>query len=138
MVEESVTDGKRIAQLLASEFTGLERGPLDAIEVVDADPDATPSATGTEAYRLVRDGETIAVASMFPDRVELTVEADAPWDGGEMPELTWAEGEIPELCDAADGTVIVTSGAAVKRAVDGVCRVLEGEGDYDSNDAGDR
>jgi hypothetical protein len=128
MVEESTTDGKRIAQLLASEFTGLERGPLDAIEVVDADPGATPSTTGTEAYRLVRDGETIAVASMFPDRVELGVEADA----------SWAEGEMPELCDEAGETVIVTSGAAVKRAVDAVCRVLEDDAGYDSNDAGDR
>jgi len=127
MVEESVTDGKRIAQLLASEFTGLERGPLDTVEVVDADPGATPSPTGTEAYRLVRDGETIAVASMFPDRVELGVETDTPW----------TEGEMPQLCDDAGETVIVTSGAAVKRAVDAVCRVLEGDADDDSH-AGDR
>jgi predicted acetyltransferase len=39
MVENRITDGKRIAQLLASELTGLEQPPLDRIEVVDATPD---------------------------------------------------------------------------------------------------
>lgn len=115
MVEESVTDGKRIAQLLASEFTGLDRGPLGAVEVADAVPGAEPSNAGTEAYRLVRDGETIAVASMFPDRVELSLRVDVPWAGS----------ETPALCDDTGETVVVTSGVAVKRAVDVASDLLE-------------
>lgn len=115
MVEESVTDGKRIAQLLASEVTGLERGPLGATEVADAVPGAEPSDAGTEAYRLVRDGETVAVASLFPDRVELALWVETPWAGGEP----------PALCDDTGETLVVTSGVAVKRAVDVIRDVLE-------------
>ena len=99
MVDERVTDGKRVAQLLASELTGLETGPLAAVGVTDADPDAGPSPEGTVAYRVTVEGEVIGTVVMYPDQVlvDLCVEASETDDG-----------------------VVVESGAAVKRAVDAI------------------
>jgi hypothetical protein len=53
MVEDRLTDGVRIGQLLASEIAG-DRGRLDGIAVTDGDPDVEPTADGALAYRLVR------------------------------------------------------------------------------------
>lgn len=53
MVVERLTDGKRIAQLLASEVEGGV-GALSALAVVDADPEVTPSVDGAFGFRLVR------------------------------------------------------------------------------------
>jgi len=50
MVEDRLTDGRRIAQLLASEVTG--HGDLGALAVTDADPDAAPTPEGTFAYAI--------------------------------------------------------------------------------------
>lgn len=52
MTERRERDPKRIAQLLASEVTGRSAGPLGRVTVVDAEPEATPSADGALAYRL--------------------------------------------------------------------------------------
>jgi hypothetical protein len=120
MVEHEVTDGKRIAQLLASELTGLELGPLAGVRVVDADPAAAPTESGTDAYRLVYGGRTVAVVSMFPDHATVSLHVEP----------------APSTADNAgdglnvSGTEIrIETGAAVKRAVD-VLRTLlrEGEG----------
>jgi hypothetical protein len=72
MVENRVTDGTRIAQLLASELTGLSRGPLSGVEVVDADPDAEPSPGGTFAYAFEHEGvqaDFVYVHEAFETRV---------------------------------------------------------------------
>jgi hypothetical protein len=53
-VEDRLTDGRRIAELLAAELDGLG-GALARVAVRDADRDATPSADGTYAYRVVLD-----------------------------------------------------------------------------------
>ncbi|GAA0518059.1 hypothetical protein SAMN04488066_1198 [Halorubrum aquaticum] len=52
MVEDRLTDGVRIGQLLASEVTG-DRGRLRGLDVTDADPDVEPTADGALAFRLV-------------------------------------------------------------------------------------
>ncbi|RDI72390.1 hypothetical protein [Halopelagius longus] len=70
MVEDRLTDGKRIAQFVASEVEGHEDLPL---AVSDADPDVEPTEDGAFAYRIVRteaDGEGNAVAEVYvhPDR----------------------------------------------------------------------
>ena len=57
MVEDRVTDGERVAQLLASELSGRSDGELDRFSVVDADPDAEPTPEGTVAYRIAVDGD---------------------------------------------------------------------------------
>jgi hypothetical protein len=121
MVEDRITDGKRIGQLLASELTGLERDPLGAVSVVDADPDVEPGETeagsdpGAFAYRIEADGESIGTVVVTestarlrlarptasrPERDDVTVE-----NGGE--------------------TVVAHSGAAVKRLVDVVAEAVE-------------
>jgi hypothetical protein len=55
MVEDRLTDGRRIAELLASELDGLG-GALAAVAVVDADRDAEATPDGAYAYRVVRRG----------------------------------------------------------------------------------
>ncbi len=119
MVEKSTTDGHRIAQLLASELTGLAVGPLADVRVVDADSETTATADGTLAYRIAYDGTRVGTVSLFPDhaRVELACGADvsdgAPWDSLAAVEAT----------DESIGFA-VESGRAVKAAVDAVERVL--------------
>lgn len=51
MVEDRLTDGRRIAQLLASELTGAGDA-LVALSVTDADPDVEPTTDGALAYRV--------------------------------------------------------------------------------------
>lgn len=110
MVDERVTDGKRVAQLLASELTGLETGSLGGVDVTDADPAAEPSPEGTVAYRVTAAGESVGTVVMYPERavVDLVVEG---------PEGT------------TDDALVVESGAAVKRAVDAVRERLRGAAD---------
>ncbi|MFB6095961.1 MAG: hypothetical protein ABEJ74_01060 [Haloferacaceae archaeon] len=54
MVEDRLSDGRRIAQLLASELDGLG-GDLERVAVVDADPDVEPTADGALAYAVAVD-----------------------------------------------------------------------------------
>jgi hypothetical protein len=113
MVEDRITDGKRIAELLSSELSARENGPLAQVSIVDADPDATPSADGTPAYGIARNGAQIGVVSLFPEyaRVTLTVEAETVVDSAP------ANG-VPARREDSDAVLRVESGAAVKRAVD--------------------
>lgn len=101
MVDDRVTDATRVAQLLASELTGLEVGPLETVDVTDADPDAEPSPEGTVAYRVTADGESVGTVLLYPDRVvaDLGVEGSAR---------------------TTDDELVVESGAAVKRVVDAI------------------
>jgi hypothetical protein len=108
MVEDTVTDGKRIAQLLASELTGLETGTLATVAVVDADEEATPSDSGTFAYRVAGEEAEIAEVSLFPERVEVRFAVD--------PERVPAAAERDLFVEAR--TLALASGAAVKPAVD--------------------
>ncbi|MFC4357194.1 hypothetical protein ACFO0N_04430 [Halobium salinum] len=83
MVQDRLRDGKRIAQLLASEVEG-DRGVLGSLSVVDADPDVEPTTDGAFAFALSRRDETDAeperVAEVYvqPDRarVEFLVQPD--------------------------------------------------------------
>lgn len=107
MVEDTITDGKRIGQFLASELTGLERGLLSQVDVVDADPDAEPSPGGTEAYTVTLDGDAVAVAVLLPEAVELRRTAD-----------TWVQPETLRDITVEEDRLTVESAAAVKEAVD--------------------
>jgi hypothetical protein len=116
MVEDTVDNGKRIAQLLASECSGLELGALADVTVADASPDANPSGDGTRAYRLAYRAETVAVVSMFPDHARLSWVHDvaAPASHAQSDQLTVSGNDIA-----------IHSGAGVKPAVDAVRSVLE-------------
>jgi len=107
MVERRITDGARIGQLLASELTGLTGGVLGDVSVVDADPDADPSPTGTEAYRVGHDGTVVATVSLYPEHVTLRLHGERTWP------------ETPgESTTAAGDRLHIERGAGVKRAVD--------------------
>ena len=134
MVEDRITDGTRIAQLLASELTGLQEGPLEAVEVTDADPDATGTPTGMEAYRVAFGGDPMATVVLYPDAAVLRFEREFS-DSTETLALPTDERREPRENDtgrheSAPGIqvegreITLTDGAAVKRAVDIVRLVL--------------
>ncbi|MDS0259408.1 hypothetical protein NDI56_08390 [Haloarcula sp. S1CR25-12] len=114
MVEDRITDGKRIGQLLASELTGLERGPLGAVSVVDADPDVEPTDDGAFAYRIEAEGEPVGTVFVTVTTARLELDGQTALD--------------PQRDDVTvenDGTVAVAhSGAAVKTLVDVVAEKL--------------
>jgi len=130
MVERRVTDGRRIGQLLASELTGLEVGPLAAVEVVDADADASPSETGVEAYRVTHCGSVLASVWLYPDHIEVCLLDDHIWaDDHTGPDDhsgsdSRATRDVPTV--ESDQRLRVASGAAVKPAVDRLRDVLAG------------
>lgn len=115
MVEDRVTDGRRIAQLLASELDGRSDGALEDVAITNADPDADPTPEGAHAYDVTIGGTAVASVSVRPDaaRVAVSVDADAAIEAAEARDLP------VERSAGADGaTIVVESGAAVKRAVD--------------------
>jgi len=116
MVEDRITDGTRIAELLSSEVTGHEQPPYDEMAVVDANPDVEPTADGARAYDVDHDGERLARVFAQPDRVRLELYAglDAARDAAEDAELRTrpVASEPPRL------VVFVEYGAAAKRALD--------------------
>lgn len=111
MVEDRITDGKRIAQLLASELTGLATAPLDRITVVDAMPDAEPTPGGAEAYGVALDGERIGTVGVSYDYTTLSVR------GALSDEIEPAAGLTVERA-AETVQIRIHTGAAVKGAVD--------------------
>jgi hypothetical protein len=71
MVEDRLRDGRRIAQLLASEVTG-DADRLPGVAVVEADRDVAPTVDGAFAFALAhepRDG-------VVPDGIETTAPSD--------------------------------------------------------------
>ena len=122
---DRATDGTRIAELLASELTGLERGPLASVAITDADPDAEPSTEGTPAYRVTFEDEVVAEAFLHPDRVRLEIRVDpaAAAEAVHGPDLR----ARPKATDPPRTLLFVESGAAVKRAADALAAALESE-----------
>ena len=73
MVRERLTDGTRIAELLASEVES-GGGVLSPLSLSDANPDVDPTPDGAFAYRVVRpaaretgDDPTTAEVFVYPD-----------------------------------------------------------------------
>ena len=132
MVEERVTDGRRIAELLASEVEGRV-GALASLTVGNADRDAEPSVDGTHAYDVVRENEdadgdagaTVASAYLQPERVRLELSA--------APERALADARErglrarPRAGESPATLVFVESGAATKRAADLLGAVADGD-----------
>jgi len=128
MVTDRLTDGVRIAQLLASEVTGNE-SRLRGLTVADADPDIEATTDGALAYRIVRetdetDGDTAnadalcdAVAEVFvqPDRARIEAFA-AP----EAVAAAASETDLrvrPKASRPPRTLVFIEDGAQVKRAL---------------------
>ncbi len=123
MVEDRITDGRRIAQLLASELDGRSDGAFDALAVVDADPDVEPTADGARAYDVTvgsddEGGDDPHLATVFvqPDRarVEFVAAVEAAAERASDADLRVR----PKAVRPPRTLVFVESGAAVKRAAD--------------------
>ncbi len=119
MVEDSLTAPRRVAELLASEFTGLETGPLADLAVVDASPDASPPPGGTRAYALDYRDRRFGSVSLYPGHVMVSLSVDAT----ALPEET----PLPVEATGEGVRVRVEDGVAVKRAVDVVRAALGAE-----------
>ncbi|ELZ78131.1 hypothetical protein C455_10628 [Haloferax larsenii JCM 13917] len=77
MVVDRLSDGKRIAQLLASELTGHE-DTFSILSIVDSDADVEPTDDGALAYAVAADDERVAEVYVQPDRtrIEFTAHPD--------------------------------------------------------------
>lgn len=115
MVVDRVTDGKRIAQLLASEIDGREDPPLDELAVVNADRDVEGTVEGALAYEIARGGETVGAVYVHEDRahLELRKGLDAARARAEDVDVRVR----PKAVEPPRLLVFIESGAEVKRAV---------------------
>jgi hypothetical protein len=120
MVEDTLTDSERIAQLLASELTGLAVDPLDAVTVVDADRDVSPSSDGPVAYRIHHREQPVGEVRLYPDAARLRVRIPA-----ETVPVSPLDVDRTESGDAIVASI--DSGTAVKAAVDLLRNILDEE-----------
>ena len=111
MVEKRLTDGRRIAQFLASEVTG-HGDALAALSVTDADPDVEPTPDGVFAYSIDRDGDRVASVFVQPDRarVEFEYAVDVAADAAREEGLRVR----PKAVEPPRTLVFVEDGAQVK------------------------
>lgn len=123
MVDERVTDGKRIAELLSSEVTGHENDPYGDVRVGNADPDVEPTAEGERAYDVLLDGERLADVYVMPDRARLELRMGL--ERGEHEAEQQRLRTRPVGGDPPKVVVFVESGAEVKRALDVLGAVAE-------------
>ena len=148
MVEDRLSDGKRIAQLLASELTG-DQATLAHVVVADADPDVEPTADGAFAYRVIHVADSDALGT--DDRGRPTLAADPPVDvDAEITEIATvsvqpnracvgftvaperaaaaaADTEIQKQSTNTDGTsLVITDGVEAKRVVPVFDAVVDG------------
>lgn len=75
MVDRALSDGTRIAQLLASEITGREAGPFAHAAVTDADPDVEATPDGARAYDVIDENQRVASVFVLPERVRVDIVA---------------------------------------------------------------
>jgi len=121
MVEDRVTDGRRIAQLLASEIRGRERGPLGWLAVVDV-RDAQGDVHGEFAFGVDVHRDTGApgarrVADVYVHgdraRVEFRTAPDAAAEAGREAGLRTR----PKAVTPPRTVVFLEDGVAAKRAL---------------------
>lgn len=112
MVRDRLRDGKRIAQLLASEIEG-NGGTLASLAVTDADVDVEPTADGAFAYAVGDGDERISEVYIQEDRarVEFLVGQDVAAEVGEKQNLRVR----PKAVRPPRTLVFVEDGAQVKR-----------------------
>jgi hypothetical protein len=130
MVEPRIEDGRRIAELLASEVTGHEDGLLASLSVVDADRSVEPTDSGAFAYGVDCDGDRLCDVSVRPAEAVLALRVDTAAAGGRA--------EAPGLESRgtdADGALLlaVTYGAAVKAAVEVLVAAAEARSEDDQS-----
>jgi hypothetical protein len=129
MVEDRITDGRRIAQLLASEFDGRSDGALDQVAVANADPDVDPTPEGTRAYDVTVGGSTVASVLTHPESARVVVSGSADGAAGGIKEAVEGGGSDGVWIEGASGddepAIVVEHGAAVKGAVDALTALID-------------
>jgi hypothetical protein len=143
MVDDRLRDGRRIAELLASELDGLGDA-LARVAVTDADRAVEPTPDGARAYRVTRRSDAGAESNGEPDdegnqdlaavfvhpdraRVEFTVVPDVAAEQARREQLRVR----PKASRPPRTLVFVEDGAEVKRAVavfEAVVAALDDEG----------
>lgn len=122
MTRDELNDGKRIAELLASEIEG-GGGLLSALSVSDADPAVDPTPDGAFAYRVTQlesqdeaDVSSLAEVYVQPDRtrVEFAIHPEAAATAARAASLRVR----PKAVVPPRTLVFVESGAEVKRVRD--------------------
>ena len=146
MVDDRLHDGKRIAELLASELGGLDDS-LARVAIADADREVTPTPDGAHAYRVtVRDAggdggasdgdggagagveeSDLAVVFVHPDRarIEFVRAPDVAADRAGEEGLRVR----PKAARPPRTLVFIEDGAEVKRAVAVFEAVVDALGD---------
>ena len=136
MVTDRLTDGVRIAELLASEVTGNESG-LRGLTVADADRDVEPAADGAadgdgsvEADATADGhgpGEPVAAVYVQPDRarIEAIAAPDAAAEAAAAADLRVR----PKAVHPPRTLVFVEDGAGVKRALTALEAIRNASGD---------
>jgi hypothetical protein len=136
MVDDRITDGRRIAQLLASEVRGRERGPLGWLSVVDV-RDVEGSAHGEFAFGVdahVGPGaRRVADVYVHDDRarVEFRETPDAAADAGRKAGLRTR----PKAVHPPRTVVFLEDGVAAKRALPVLRAVVEALADGDADES---
>ena len=141
MVEDSVADSRRIAELLASEVDGRVDGILDTLAVVNPDRSVEGSPDGERAYDIERAvdgswedartrhapnesrGELLAEVCVHEDRARIEFR-----EGQDAAAEVAGERGLrvrPKAVEPPRTLVFVENGAEVKRAVDAVEAVTE-------------
>jgi hypothetical protein len=141
MVDDELTDGRRIGQLLSSEIHGHERGALGRLSVVEADTEVEPTEAGAFAYaieyREEDDGEDDGEGESQPDRIaEVYVHPDrahVEFRVGVETAVEAAEGEglrvRPKAVEPPRTLVFAENGAEVKGALRVIRTVTEERAD---------
>lgn len=121
MVEARITDGRRIAELLASELDGREDGHLERLAVVDTDTDVEPTADGARAYDVERAGPAegpalFARVFVHDDRARIEFEREQAHAADAAEEIGLRV--RPKATTPPKTLVFVEDGGEVKRATD--------------------
>lgn len=134
MVDDELSDGVRLAQLLSSEIHGHERGSLGRLSVVDADTEVEPTPDGAFAFAVAFEdtagveperGETERIAEVYAHPEQVRLEFFAASDSAA--EVAQAEALRTDRQSSRQQrtAVFVNNGAEVKAALRVVRRVAD-------------
>lgn len=115
VVDERVTSGRRVGELLASEIEGRDDGGFESLSVTDADRSVEPSPDGNLAYDIESKGTVVAQVYLHPKRVRLEIGAgqESAREVAESVTLRTRAtgGPVPKLL------IFLPDGVAVKRVL---------------------
>lgn len=77
-MKDRLSDGVRVAELLASEIDGREDAPFADLLITNTDTDVTPTADGAHAYDISFQDETVAEVVVQPERARLIFYSGLP------------------------------------------------------------